>query len=59
MTGIGDSGDWRKSTRSIGNGDCVEVSAGPLVRDSRDPDGPVLSFSPGAWRAFAEELKQS
>ncbi|SCF26797.1 protein of unknown function [Micromonospora echinospora] len=22
------------------------------VRDSRDPDGPALTFSPTAWRAF-------
>ena len=48
---------WRKSTRSGGNGgDCVEV-AGNLpgvvgVRDSKDPAGPVLTFTPDAWRAF-------
>ncbi|WP_422734287.1 DUF397 domain-containing protein [Micromonospora sp. WMMD558] len=48
---------WVKSTRSSGNsGDCVEV-AGNLpgvvaVRDSKDRQGPVLTFPPAAWRAF-------
>ncbi|GAA3784424.1 DUF397 domain-containing protein [Micromonospora maritima] len=48
---------WRKSTRSGGNGgNCVEV-AGNLpgvvgVRDSKDPAGPVLTFSPAAWTRF-------
>jgi hypothetical protein len=53
---------WRKSTRSGGNGgDCVEVAdnlAGVVaVRDSKDPDGPVLTFDRDAWRDFVEGLK--
>lgn len=47
---------WRKSTRSTGQGNCVEVAdniAGTvLVRDSKDHTGPVLSFEPAAWSAF-------
>ncbi|MFI2712935.1 DUF397 domain-containing protein [Micromonospora sp. NPDC018662] len=47
---------WRKSTRSNGSGDCVEV-AGHLsgrvgVRDSKDASGPVLLFDGQAWRSF-------
>jgi len=46
---------WRKSTRS-GNSECVEVAdnlPGVVgVRDSKDPTGPVLTFTPRAWRAF-------
>jgi hypothetical protein len=53
--------EWRKSTRSNGSGGaCVEV-AGNLpgvvaVRDSKDPAGPVLTFGPGAWRAFVTRV---
>ncbi|QLQ38598.1 DUF397 domain-containing protein [Micromonospora robiginosa] len=47
---------WRKSTRSGTQGDCVEVAgnlAGVVgVRDSKDPAGPVLTFTPDAWCAF-------
>jgi Domain of unknown function (DUF397) len=47
---------WRKSGRSIGNGQCVEaarMSDGRLaLRDSKDKSGPVLLFSETEWRAF-------
>ncbi|MEU1886972.1 DUF397 domain-containing protein [Micromonospora rifamycinica] len=47
---------WRKSTHSgPDGGNCVEVAdnlSGVLVRDSKDPGGPVLAFDPHAWLAF-------
>jgi hypothetical protein len=48
---------WRKSSASGGSnsGDCVEVAfveEGVLVRHSRNPSGPMLSFTPSEWRAF-------
>ena len=51
---------WRKSSYSIGNGACAEVDAGPAVqvRDSADPDGIVLAFTPAAWRRFTREVRR-
>jgi hypothetical protein len=46
---------WRKSQRSIATGECVEVAPMPenvIVRDSKDPGGPVLAYSAESWRAF-------
>jgi hypothetical protein len=47
---------WIKSSRSFANGNCVEVAELPDghigVRDSKNPDGPVLRFTPGEWNAF-------
>jgi hypothetical protein len=48
---------WRKSSRSAGNGNCVEVRFGSgtvAVRDSKDPDGPILEFEVGSWRDFVD-----
>lgn len=45
---------WVKSSFS-GSGNCVEVracGAGVQVRDSKDPDGPVLTFTRAEWAAF-------
>jgi hypothetical protein len=48
--------DWRKSSHSGSEGgDCVEVAAHPAavhVRDSKDPEGPALAFTPAEWTAF-------
>ncbi|WP_328468799.1 DUF397 domain-containing protein [Actinoplanes sp. NBC_00393] len=47
---------WRKSRRSDGGGNCVEVSFaadGTIgVRDSKNRTGPVLEFSTAEWEAF-------
>ncbi len=56
---------WRKSSYSGGNGgQCVEVAAitsnpEPMcaVRESTNPEGPVLTFSPRQWRRFAGQVK--
>jgi hypothetical protein len=45
-----------KSSLSFSNGNCVEVtdlpSGGIGVRNSRDPEGAVLRFTPDEWHAF-------
>jgi uncharacterized protein DUF397 len=53
---------WAKSSYSGGNGgQCVEVAANldgiVAVRDSKDPHGPALIFTPGEWQTFAAEVK--
>lgn len=54
---------WVKSSYSNGSGgsNCVEVGAGEddqiLVRDSKDPDGPVLAFTRAEWDAFTAGVR--
>ncbi|WDZ84441.1 DUF397 domain-containing protein [Micromonospora cathayae] len=46
---------WFTSSRSTNNGDCVECALLPdlvAVRDSKDPAGPVLTFTDAQWSAF-------
>ncbi|MBO2462685.1 DUF397 domain-containing protein [Actinomadura violacea] len=52
---------WRKSSHSSGTGgECIEVavlSPSIAVRDSKDPDGPMLSFDAAAWASFTSVIK--
>lgn len=51
---------WTKSTRSTANGNCVEcavMDGRVAVRDSKDPEGPILLFSPEAWRGFVAGVR--
>jgi len=53
---------WRKSSYSSSNGgDCIEVGEGlpnlTPVRDSKNPHGPALLFTPTAWSAFITDVK--
>jgi hypothetical protein len=52
---------WCKSSYSGTAQNCVEVAANPPaavgVRDSKDPHGPVLAFTPDAWRSFVAGVK--
>ncbi len=51
---------WVKSSRSAGNGNCVEVAELPsamAVRDSKDPEGPVLTFGTDSWRLFIAAVR--
>ncbi|MFC8825345.1 DUF397 domain-containing protein [Streptomyces sp. NPDC057137] len=56
--------EFVKSSYSGGNlgQECVEVArnipGAVAVRDSKDPGGPVLRTTPGAWRALTAYLRQ-
>lgn len=46
---------WRKSSFSAGNGACVEVGwpeGRVALRDSKNTDGPRLSFPAERWQEF-------
>jgi hypothetical protein len=60
---------WRKSSYSGDGNSCLELAvtrpesrdaAGPVVgvRDTKaDGQGPILAFSPSAWREFLSRLR--
>ena len=53
--------NWVKSSYSTAtSGNCVEIAAlpdgGRAVRDSKDPDGTVLTLSISQWRELAESM---
>jgi Domain of unknown function (DUF397) len=55
---------WRKSAYSSSNGgNCVEVgqvTRTVAVRDTKQYGrGPVLRFTPAAWRRFTDQVKRS
>ena len=52
--------NWRKSTRSGGDDNCVEIANGATsvgVRDSKNPTSAILEFGTAAWAAFLAGAK--
>jgi hypothetical protein len=60
--------EWRKSSYSNNGGNCVEAAVlGPdqapatgrlvAMRDSQDPAGPRLHFTPAQWTTFARGIR--
>ncbi|GAA1704432.1 DUF397 domain-containing protein [Streptomyces yatensis] len=52
--------EFRKSSFSTGDRECVEVSTNVpdlvAIRDSKDPGGPILRFTPATWTDFQAAL---
>ncbi|WP_405840362.1 DUF397 domain-containing protein [Streptomyces platensis] len=61
MTTTTDSPRWFKSSYSNNGGNCIEVAAnipGAVpVRDSKDPNGPALTFTANGWSSFVAAVK--
>ena len=57
----GSNRKWRKSSRSYGSGECVEVATPSSqridVRDSTNISGAVLTFSSTQWNTFVAGLR--
>ncbi len=54
---------WRRSSRSGGDNNCVEVAVAAAgsaitVRDSKNPGGGALRFGPRKWRTFVDNVCQ-
>jgi Domain of unknown function (DUF397) len=52
---------WRKSRLSTNHGSCVEVASTTgkvALRDSKDPEGPILLYTPEEWHAFLDGAKR-
>lgn len=64
MAAVGPSpeqGRWRASSHSASAGDCVEIAElGDMVgvRDSKDPNGPVIELTRSEWCAFVDAVKR-
>lgn len=54
--------EWRKSTVSNPNGNCVELAALPdgsvAVRNSRQPEGPALVYTRAEVSAFLAGVRK-
>jgi hypothetical protein len=51
---------WRKSSRSNGQAECLEVarfSSAVAVRDSKNPNGGALVVTPAEWAMFVDDVK--
>ncbi len=61
-SGDGSAENWIKSSLSMANGNCVEVAGLASdfirVRDSQNPAGAVLRFSPTGWDAFVGGIRK-
>jgi hypothetical protein len=48
---------WQKASASTSYGQCVELAVaagGVAMRDSKDPDGPILLYTRAEFKAFLD-----
>jgi hypothetical protein len=62
MPAAGIDAGWVKASASNANGQCVELAAlaggRVAVRNSTDPSGPALIFTPQEFQAFLDGARQ-
>lgn len=59
-TGVPELRNWRKSERSIANGDCAEVASsatGVFIRDTKDQAQLTLRYPASSWRSFVSAVR--
>lgn len=53
--------NWYKSSYSSGNGQCTLCArlsdGGMAVKDSKDPDSPILRFTAAQWAEFLVNVR--
>ena len=57
----GNTGPTWRTALSCNGGACVQVAAtknGVLLGNTRQPSGPVLSYTPDEWRKFVAGIKK-
>jgi uncharacterized protein DUF397 len=58
---MSDTYKWRKSSYSGQGNTCVEIARNlshtVALRDSKDPDGPILIVASAEWRSFIADVK--
>ena len=57
-------GIWHKASHSGANGgECIEVASTAealiVVRDSKNPNGPKLAFTPSGWQQFIQQVRNT
>ncbi len=48
---------WLKAHGSTANGQCIEIASASrniAIRDSKDPEGPILVYTAAEFRAFLD-----
>jgi hypothetical protein len=48
---------WLKAHSSTANGQCIEIASADgniAIRDSKDPEGPILVYTTSEFRAFLD-----
>jgi hypothetical protein len=60
IAGVSELRNWRKSRRSIANGDCAEVASSAdavFIRDTKNRSQHALSYPAVSWHSFVAAIQ--